>query len=544
MSKKKNLLIILASCCAVAAGYGATIAKIDNHTNDRQIEQTEQQESVPENESGEDRKKLPEAFMSDKVRLTFVSINDLHGAINEQDGRAGIAVTDRMIDSMSRFYNDDDDKTTDRDDIVLFANGDMFQGEALSSVSHGQPVVEVMNLMGFDGMGLGNHEFDWGLDAILPYWDGSADGTKAEFELVTSNVADKSEGNDLIGDISDSDKIASTLLINKMGVNVGLIAVLGPCSNSIGRENMADYEIRDVVESVEDAAMELKAQGADIISVNIHYSQKGDVLDYEDNEKVANLKDRDGSYLVDIIFNGHTHDNSMGEIKRDDGSIVPVVQAGCANEAIAYVTVEYDKKQSAVSGISYEIKETDSAKGQESADVKLLVSKRNNDFEKKYDVLAMSGYTVKHSTDMLDYVCRLMCSDKNADYACINRDLIRGNGDIKKGEEIKKTNIISLVPFDDNIFYVTISAKELYEYCRNNDENYYVANAAGDDIPKSYEGSDKKVRLAIIDYLFEHKRFDKYRSHLTDIDKTGKSVVEVIVEDIKSFGDDGRPWVP
>ncbi len=49
---------------------------------------------------------------------------------------------------------------------LLLSAGDMFQGTPISNLFRGKPVIETMNRMGFDAMTLGNHEFDWGMEAF------------------------------------------------------------------------------------------------------------------------------------------------------------------------------------------------------------------------------------------------------------------------------------------------------------------------------------------------------------------------------------------
>jgi 5'-nucleotidase len=48
--------------------------------------------------------------------------------------------------------------------VLLLDSGDILLGTTMSSVFRGEPDVEAMNLMGYDAMAAGNHEFDYGLD--------------------------------------------------------------------------------------------------------------------------------------------------------------------------------------------------------------------------------------------------------------------------------------------------------------------------------------------------------------------------------------------
>lgn len=50
---------------------------------------------------------------------------------------------------------------------LLVDAGDAIQGEAISTLTHGEAIVEVMNAAGYDYATFGNHEFDYGMDQLL-----------------------------------------------------------------------------------------------------------------------------------------------------------------------------------------------------------------------------------------------------------------------------------------------------------------------------------------------------------------------------------------
>lgn len=85
--------------------------------------------------------------------LDIYSINDLHGAIEEDEYGRGLArIGNFLIEK----------KTTNPDNTVILVAGDMFQGTAISNLTYGGVVVEALNYIGIDAFTIGNHEFDWG----------------------------------------------------------------------------------------------------------------------------------------------------------------------------------------------------------------------------------------------------------------------------------------------------------------------------------------------------------------------------------------------
>ena len=71
--------------------------------------------------------------------------------------------------------------------LVLLDNGDLLQGDILGTyAAQGDldihPMIEALNDLAFDAAGLGNHDFDFGLEfAVLAY-------EKATFPIVCSNL--------------------------------------------------------------------------------------------------------------------------------------------------------------------------------------------------------------------------------------------------------------------------------------------------------------------------------------------------------------------
>ena len=98
------------------------------------------------------------------VKINILEMNDIHGHIEQNNGKNGISNAAYLVDEIR---NEDE-----YDNTLLIGNGDMFQETALSRLSYGQVVVDCMNEMKFDFMGIGNHEFDWGFDRVLNYFDG------------------------------------------------------------------------------------------------------------------------------------------------------------------------------------------------------------------------------------------------------------------------------------------------------------------------------------------------------------------------------------
>jgi 2',3'-cyclic-nucleotide 2'-phosphodiesterase (5'-nucleotidase family) len=85
--------------------------------------------------------------------LTILHTNDLHARMLPlENRRGGFAYLATVIRRERAGCND----------CILLNAGDVAQGTPVSTIFHGLPIFEVVNLLGYDVGTLGNHDFDYG----------------------------------------------------------------------------------------------------------------------------------------------------------------------------------------------------------------------------------------------------------------------------------------------------------------------------------------------------------------------------------------------
>jgi len=142
--------------------------------------------------------------------LTILTTNDFHGAIAETGGQYGIA---RLAQNFKMVK--DASKAT-----VIVSAGDMFQGTALSNYNHGKTIIDIMNIMQFDAMTLGNHEFDWGYNQMYQYVDGNTNNGEAKFPFLGCNIIEKSTG-------TLPDGVKAYQIVERGGLKIAIIGYMG-----------------------------------------------------------------------------------------------------------------------------------------------------------------------------------------------------------------------------------------------------------------------------------------------------------------------------
>src|SRR5579863_4268374 len=105
--------------------------------------------------------------------LTILHTNDLHARLTPLENHAGCFAYLAAAIRQQR---------ANCTDCILLNAGDLVQGTPVSTIFHGLPVYQVLNLLGYDGATLGNHEFDYGWLQARKFIQTAA------YPIVTSNL--------------------------------------------------------------------------------------------------------------------------------------------------------------------------------------------------------------------------------------------------------------------------------------------------------------------------------------------------------------------
>jgi 5'-nucleotidase len=137
------------------------------------------------------------------THLQLLAINDFHGNLEPPSGSSGrIAISPTVnVDAGGAEYLATHLKTLEQQNpnTLEVGAGDLIGASPLlSGLFHDEPTIEAMNAMGMDVTGVGNHEFDEGVDELLRMQnggchpvDGCQDGTPffgSLFQYLAANV--------------------------------------------------------------------------------------------------------------------------------------------------------------------------------------------------------------------------------------------------------------------------------------------------------------------------------------------------------------------
>ena len=251
--------------------------------------------------------------------LTFYYLNDTHGSfIRQIDGssyEAGMSYIGKYIK---------DKVALNPDNSIVLSGGDMFQGGYESNLTRGNYMIDAMNIIGFDAMALGNHEFDWDENAIVNFAD------RLNCPILSCNTFYSENG-------LRPDWVSPYTILEKGDVKIGVIGVAEEGMGSHISGSISDSFLFDnPIEYIKDYSNELRlTHNCDIVVAVFH---DGGFEGYEGSPtkfEELTLNSTAGEFkYVDAMFFAHDHLRKQGSLND-----VPYLEAACNGKNIGELTL-------------------------------------------------------------------------------------------------------------------------------------------------------------------------------------------------------------
>ncbi|EMF03379.1 bifunctional UDP-sugar hydrolase/5'-nucleotidase UshA [Serratia marcescens] len=246
------------------------------------------------------------AWEKDKTyAITILHTNDHHGHFWQNDhGEYGLGAQKTLVDGIRQ------EVAAQGGSLLLLSGGDINTGVPESDLQDAEPDFRGMNLVGYDAMAIGNHEFDNPLSVLRQQekW--------ATFPLLSANIYQKSTGQRLFKPYA---------LFDKQGIKIAVIGLTTDDTAKIGNpEYFTDMEFRVPAQEAKQVVEQLrKDEKPDVIIAATHMGH------YDNGEHGSNApgdvemaRSLPAGYL-DMIVGGHSQD--------------PVCMAGDNRKQVDYV---------------------------------------------------------------------------------------------------------------------------------------------------------------------------------------------------------------
>jgi len=257
-------------------------------------------------------------------------------------------------------------------DALLVNAGDVFSGTLYFNEFKGQADLEFMNLMKYDVMTFGNHEFDLGStdeghQALVDFIKG------AKFSFVSSNVDfsadDKFTGlfSDLISSEPENGKIYNGIIKDVNGEKVGFFGLTTGETADISSPDKVKFE--DYIEEAKKAVKAFEDKGVNKIVAVTH-------IGYDDNAEYDNDLELAANVAgIDVIVGGHSHTELEEPVvitKDVNGKVkdpTVIVQAYQYNDSLGTLDVEFDRNGKVIGQAGELISVSDKADDPEAAEM-------------------------------------------------------------------------------------------------------------------------------------------------------------------------------
>jgi 2',3'-cyclic-nucleotide 2'-phosphodiesterase (5'-nucleotidase family) len=386
--------------------------------------------------------------------MSFFHINDVHSHLDEfrSSGTDCEDPSDGCYGGYARIKTIIDDRRPGVGDSLFLNAGDEFQGTLYYTYYGGEKIAETIEQLGFDGMTLGNHEFDGGDDELGAFLE------NLTFPIISANIK------------SDHPVLNATIKPYHIYEEYDLAVIGATTTETPGISSPGEgTTFGDVVEAVQGAIDEIRS------TTNITRIAALTHIGYDKDQELA--EQTTGLYL---IMGGHSH-TPLGDfedaegpyptiVENADGEEVFIVTAYRWGEYLGYIDVLYDEEGKVLEYHGGPIHVTNET--EQDSDLQTQIETWAEPFEAfASEVLGESSVELDQTTCqdeeclLGDFMADAMLiyrqnQSDEVDFALINAGGIRATideGPITRGE------VLTSFPFGNSIVEITLSGQEVWD---------------------------------------------------------------------------------
>ena len=388
--------------------------------------------------------------------LTLLVTSDIHSGVEDNWTLAGV-------------YEKRKEYEAKGDYTLLIDDGDLLQGNLLSSTTKGVALMEIANEAGFDIMTFGNHEFDYGMEQFM------ANAKLLKNPYISCNFNKNGE------------LIFKPYVIKEFdGVKFAFIGINTPETLSTSKPKYFQDENGNFIYSffqgnngetlytkIQETINSAKSEGADYIIAVAHIGQKETSGPYKYSDIISHTSG------FDVFLDGHGHDTDQVNMKDKDGNTVFRMGVGTKLSCIGVVTftpagtiehelLTYEKPADGTEPIKYN-NSVSLLVNQKSSDINDAISKviGTTDFPLYiYDPEAKdsAGKPIRivrrMGTNLGDLIADAFKNKTGAECSFINGGGIRVN--IEKGD-ITLSEVIDVLPFGNILCLIEVTGQQILD---------------------------------------------------------------------------------
>lgn len=319
---------------------------------------------------------------------------------------------------------------------LLIDAGDAFHGTTLATLEEGESIVEIMNMVGYDYMAPGNHDFNYGSDKLIEL------AAMAEFPILSSNIFQ-----------DDKPFLAQYEITEIGGVTIGIFGLTSEeTTYKTHPDNVEGLVFADAIASAQKMVDKLAGEVDIIICIGHIGTDQSTLIT---SEMICNAVGG-----IDLFIDGHSHTEIEHGIVTETGTVI--VSAGQYLQNLGHVTLTY-----ANGIVSIEAKLIQRVTP--NSDIENLIDEIKDAQAQILDEVVGSTNVIlvgerddvrTGETNLGNLIVAAMIAETGADIALTNGGGIRSSiavGDITIGD------IITVLPFGNYIVTTTVTGAQLKE---------------------------------------------------------------------------------
>lgn len=376
--------------------------------------------------------------------VKIVHLNDTHSRVVEEENTGmGLSKVATLIKKIKE----------DNKNVLVMDAGDTVHGQTIANLVKGESIIKIMNLMGYNYMVPGNHDFNFGYNRLIEL------GKMSNFKIISANIKYISD---------DKDVFTPADIITVDGIRIGIFGLTTPeTMYKTHPDNVKSLIFSDPIKVAKDMVEKLKDDTDCIICLgHIGLDPSSEVT----SERIC--KEVDG---IDLFVDGHSHTTLETGLKVDTGTLI--VQTGEYDKNLGIVTLTF-KNNKLISKEAELISKEMAKEVVEDKEVADIVKEiKASQDELLSEVIGHTDVLLhgeredvrKKQTNLGTLIADAMIWISKADVSLTNGGGIRASiqpGDITKGD------VISVLPFGNFIVTSEVTGKVIEEILYHGTNSY------------------------------------------------------------------------
>lgn len=403
----------------------------------------------------------------ENIKIVILGTSDTHSNLYGFTYEDGEETSNNGVARLSTYIQQ---VREENPNVILVDNGDTFQGNIMADAIYNKkddvmhPVSKVFNFLEYDALILGNHEFNFGLDFTQRIID------ELDFPVLAANLTYE----------DGSEFTKPYIILEQAGVKIGIIGLTNPNAPRWDGEKVDGLDFGSVTDAGKKyAQILLEEEQVDVLAVVAHVGIVPEFDEDEGSDGAARLLEEVPE--IDVMLLGHYHTvmaekrgNTLVGSPRNDGRDIIRYELELAKQDGKYSVVASTVEAVDMTGVEPDQRVRDLILEEHEITIDFIVGggavagiegggvfgQAGADFQPENEIRGIPEGKLR-DTPVIELIGKVQLEVSGADVTAVA--LFQDNSDLKEGD-INYGNLFSIYKFDNTLYTVDVTGKELKDY--------------------------------------------------------------------------------